>query len=182
MRFSFLIPAALAASVFAGQAIAADLVVADAPVAVPAAGFDWEGGYAGLHGGAFLWPDYETEYGLAGAQVGYNFLASESILAGIEASAEYLSGTNGDFVHVAVGGRLGVLATDSVLIYGLGQLGVEFTKSNDKYTYYGLGAGVEVAATDSISVKGELIGGNQFDNVDSGFKSVTGTVGINFHF
>ncbi len=182
MRFSFLIPAALAASVFAGQAIAADLVVADAPVAVPAAGFDWEGGYAGIYGGGRWILDTDGEYGVVGVRAGYNFLLSESVLAGIEADGEVLDGTNGTFTHLSIGGRLGLLASDSVLIYAKAGVGTEFNEDGDSTNYYGVGLGAEFAVTDSISIVADVDGGSYFDYPGDFIESVGASVGINFHF
>lgn len=177
-----LVAAFVAALVMVSPALAADLLVEQPPVDVPGESFDWEGAYVGVHTGWFGWPDVSNDYGVFGVQAGYNFMLSETVLAGIRGSAEYLTGTHGDYGHFAAAGRLGVLATDDVLIYGLGELGVELAEDGETYPYYGLGAGVEIAVSDSVSVQAEVIAGNQFEDADSLFESGTATVGVNFHF
>lgn len=104
---------------------------------------------------------------------------SESILAGIEANAEVLNGTNGTFTHFTLGGRLGVLASDSVLLYAKAGVGQEFNEDGDSTSYYGYGLGVEFAVTDSISVVADIDRGTYFDYDIS---SVGASVGVSFHF
>lgn len=183
VRYSLLISTALAASLFAGQAFAADLVVADEPAAAATASiFDWEGGYIGAFAGGTGFVHSDNTYGQVGVRAGYNFLLSESILAGIEADAVYLNGTNGVFKQALASARLGFLATDSLWLYGRGGVGFEYNSYGDSTAVYGVGIGAELAVTDSISLTADVYGGNYFEGDGDFIESVSATIGLNFHF
>ena len=109
-----------------------------------AAGSDWQGIYAGLHGG-YGWGDtdascpsgcdtalgsYNTEGVLAGAQIGYNWELA-GFLVGLEGDISF-SAIEGDAIFggktasseldwlSTLRARAGVLATNDILIYGTG--------------------------------------------------------------
>jgi hypothetical protein len=177
-----LISAVVAASLFVGNAFAADLAVVDEPVAVPAAGFDWEGGFIGVFAGGTELVHSGNTYGQVGVRAGYNFLLSESILAGIEGDAVYLDGTNGVFKQALVSARLGFLATDSLWLYGRGGVGLEYNSYGDSTSVYGVGIGAELAVTDQLSLTADINGGNYFDGDGDFIESVSANFGLNFHF
>jgi outer membrane immunogenic protein len=173
----------VAAGLGVGSVFAAD-VVAPAAVIIPeTAAFDWEGFYVGVHGGGSWALQVDANYGLIGVDVGANFLAAESFLIGIEGSVDLLSGTFGEFVHVYATGRAGVLASDEVYVYALASLGTEINDAGDTFPFYALGGGIEVAVTEAVSVRGELAGGQFFEDADDDlFGSVVARFGVNFHF
>lgn len=173
---------ALAAS--SGVGLAADLIVAE-PDAMPAAGFDWAGAYAGVAlGGGITHADYEDGGGnanltqgslLALGTVGFNWL-NGNLLYGIEGdigvvrgmgdvTTEYDSVWEDGTLNGVVGtlrGRVG-FATENLLLYGTAGLAAV----KDDYQLgslwsgdalrFGLvaGAGVEVAVADNVSLKAE---------------------------
>lgn len=144
MRTLGALSVALAALLVAAPAIAADLVV-DVPAVdeVVPAGFDWEGAYVGGHLG---WAGFPAYY--AGGEIGYNFLPAESFLLGIEGSGYLLSGGGAELF---VNGKAGFVA-DSVAIYGLAGLGYATAGG---IGLWDVGAGIEVAVTDSVTVYGQ---------------------------
>jgi outer membrane immunogenic protein len=80
--------------------------------------------------------------------------------------------------------RAGAVVTDSVLIYAIGGVGVS-TSNNTSTGLYQLGAGVEVAVTDAITVRGEVVGQGDFSTAgaaDPFFEAAKATVGVYYHF
>lgn len=102
---------------------------------------------------------------------GYNFLASEGLLLGIQGSGLiYLNG-NGDtefVVHGKIGGTF-----DDVAIYALGGIGVY----NSNLPLWDVG--VEVAVTDSLAWNAQISGRNQIGQVPNVLHVQTG---LRFHF
>lgn len=171
----------IAATAFASAAHAADLIIEEPAAVVEAIGFDWEGFYIGAQAGGQWYPDPDISYGLLGVHAGYNFLASESFLLGIEGTAEVITGDFGTYGEFFVNGRVGALVSDAFLLYGIGGVGVEVAEDGDTFGTYQLGAGLEAAVTDSVSVRGQLVGVGFFDD-DELFPGVKATVGVSFHF
>jgi len=185
-----------AAALMVGGAQAADLIIPTTPQPIyEAAGFDWEGLYAGVRvggqfvgneaGQAYAGQSTNTTYGVIGGVVGVNFLPVDPMLLGVEVTGDFLWGDNvtssGEFFANL---RAGAVVTDSVLIYALGGVGVS-TNNNASTALYQLGAGVELAVTDAITVRGELVGQGDFsDNgaSDPFFEAAKATVGVFYHF
>lgn len=181
IRRSLAIAAAL--TLLSGSAFAADLVLPEDEAPIVASGFDWEGPYVGASlSGEFSLDDSEDYFG-GGVFAGINFLAAESFLIGIEGTADIVSDGDYTYAELFVLGRAGVLVTPDVLLYGIGGVGYEWdiddTSSNS--TAYQLGAGIEVAVTDSVSVRGQLTGYGYFDGSEL-FDYARATVGVAFHF
>ena len=175
-----------AAALMVGGASAADLIIPTTPQPIyESAGFNWEGMYAGVRaGGAFA--DGIDASGVIGAGVGVNFLPADPFLLGVEVTGDYVFGDDiidqGQFFANL---RAGAVVTDSVLVYALGGVGVaagDFV-GDDTVGLYQLGGGVEVAVTDAITVRGELVGMGGFDDAnDDFFDSAKATVGVFYHF
>lgn len=177
------------AMVAVSGAQAADLIIPTAPQpiieAYDDAGFDWTGFYLGANaGGEFTG---ENTNGVVGGVAGYNFEVTDGIVAGVEGRADYVF--NGDFnagEYLALA-RVGVTPTDAVLIYAAAGAGYRDTSNNgdSEGGIYAVGAGAEVAVTDSVSVRGEVLGiGFLGDglNGDNGLAAAKATVGAMFHF
>lgn len=175
--------AATGLSLLAGTALAADLTIPAEEAPVIDNTFDWEGAYAGAEiGFEYFDPDYI--YGAGGVFVGYNFLASESILLGIEGSLGLIADDDEAYGEAFVFGRAGVLVTPEILLYGIAGVGYEWQlddASNYNDTGYQLGAGIEAAVADNVTVRGQLTGYGYFDDSDL-FEAARATVGVAFHF
>lgn len=170
--------ASAAAMGFAGAAVAADpIVMIDDPVIDNFSPFPWDGVYAGVFGTAqvAVAPAAPAVYGL-GVNLGVNVLV-DPLLIGVEGDIAWLWNGGANSWQGQVHGRLGALVTDEVLIYGLAGLGANSVTS----TYVPVGAGIEVALTDNLSVKAQYEYHWDLDNqaVDSAH---VGKIGFNFHF
>ncbi|MEP7173675.1 MAG: outer membrane protein [Aestuariivirga sp.] len=164
---------------------------ADAPFVDPA--YDWSGFYVGIQGG-YGWGDYDValeipphngfpsdgaDFGgefdddfLGGIHAGYNFMATENFVFGLEADIE-TTGFNGDQdpstdhfkMKIPVMGSLRARAgysLDNLLIYGTGGLAIaagdfdteiQNTFADNKETFVGftVGAGVNWGITEHLS-------------------------------
>lgn len=163
---------------------AADLAVAYQPTTVaysPSSAFNWSGFYAGVNGG-YGWGEFsqagavpldQLKGVLGGVQVGYNYDLGGLVL-----------GVEGDFQlanvkHTPVGGSFAIeqfgtvraragLAVDRFLPYVTGGLAVANANVNNSgvapaynenkvHVGWTVGAGVEFAATDNITLKTEYL-------------------------
>ncbi|KKB78020.1 hypothetical protein VW35_12985 [Devosia soli] len=185
-----------AAAVMVGGAQAADLIIPTTPQPIyESAGFDWEGLYAGARIGA-QWVgtnDYgnipagaSITQGVVGAAVGVNFIPVDPFLLGAEVTGDYVWGNNLSTGEFFANLRAGAVVTDNVLVYALGGVGVQSGPNNSSTTgLYQLGGGVEVAVTDAITVRGEIVGQGDFNNTgasDPFFETAKATVGVFYHF
>jgi outer membrane immunogenic protein len=186
-----------AAALLVGGAQAADLIIPTTPQPIyESAGFSWDGLYAGVNlGGQFSEFGVDTDDDgiidgtdnggqfLLGGAVGVNFMVADPILLGAEIQGNYLFESDdfedaGQFLALA---RLGAVVTDSVLVYAAAGAGVQFTEDADE-GIYALGGGVEFAATDSVSIRAEVLGLGTFDDGDDFFEAAQATVGVFYHF
>lgn len=124
--------------------------VPSTPMAYEESGFDWEGFYFGVQKGYWLdegaWSFNKV--------IGVNFLLGDNILAGVEATGGVITDFSG-LVELEgyLRGRVGLLVSDDVLIYKLGEVGwIGGTPT------WALGGGIEFAATDNVSLRGEFRG------------------------
>ena len=180
-----------AAAVISSAAVAADLIIPTTPQPMyEAAGFDWEGLYVGARlGGQFTGVQnygnqaVSTTSGVIGGAVGVNFIPVDPILLGVEVTGDYIwnnvTTTSEFFANL----RVGAIVTDSAMVYALGGLGMQ-NNGVGSVGVYQLGAGVEFAVTDAITVRGELVGQGDFTNApgDEFFESAKATVGVFYHF
>lgn len=181
-----------AAALLVGGAQAADLIIPTTPQPIyEAAGFDWEGLYAGVRvGGEFYQQDDDSlTYGVIGAAVGVNFIPVDPILLGVEVTGDYVFGEDDDhFSEFFANVRAGAIVTDSVLVYAIGGVGIangDFA-GDDNIGLFQLGGGVELAVTDAITVRGEVVGQGFLDEdlgaEDHFFDNAKATVGVFYHF
>ena len=178
--------AALASVATVSAASAADLYIPSEPMPIiESMGFDWEGLYAGAELGGYFEEDSGSQVFVSGT-VGYNFLVADPILLGLELEGTYYFENEDDGLleagELMVNGRVGFLATESVLLYALGGVGaVWFEDSDNDFTQYALGVGIEAAVTESISLRGEVKGLGDFEDDDM-FYGTNASVGVFFHF
>jgi len=182
-----------AAALMASGAQAADLFIPTTPEPIIATqpSFSWDGLYAGVEAGGFFYDDAVVAtdtYGVIGGAVGANFVAFDPILLGIEVQADYIWGDDADAGLVLALARVGAVVTDEVMVYAAGGLGSVFA-DGDSEGVYALGAGVEFAVTQNVSLRGEVLGIGDFEDADppmaSGddfFDAAKATVGVFYHF
>jgi opacity protein-like surface antigen len=167
--YAALAGAAVSVLALSAPVYAADLIIEDEPFMASPSGFDWEGAYIGVFGG------YAITFGepIFGGELGYNFLPAENFLLGIEGSV-LIYPFDGD--HEAfLRGKAGFVA-DQVAIYGLAGIG----EYNFTTPLYDLGAGVEFAVADNITINGEVFGRQVWGAFPPTVLFVEG--GIRFHF
>lgn len=164
-----------------GAATAADLITiptstaAEMPVAE--AGFDWNGFYAGVHGGAQNGSVSGTQYGV-GAHVGVN-TQFDFYLLGAEVAVKGLAAndTVGETTYGQILGRAGLVVSDNVLVYAAAGYGIDLGVPDEEDAL--LGGGVELAVTDAISVRAQYLHGFP---VEGGNTKDQFTVGASYHF
>lgn len=167
---SLLAGAALAVSM-TGTAFAADLLTTPVDPIYSSPLFNFEGLYVGVQGGGAL--SSGTPYGVLGVVVGSNFAVTDGIIAGVEFQGDaYYNGGFTAYDALALG-RVGGFVSDNMMVYG--ELGAGFTNTTPVYA---LGAGVEMAVADQLSVRGELQGLGAFGAMPSVGKA---TVGLLWH-
>jgi outer membrane immunogenic protein len=178
-----------AAALLSSGAMAADLIIPTTPEPIyESAGFSWDGLYAGVEAGG-LFSDggagTSDTQGLIGAVVGVNFTVADPIVLGVELQGDYVFesdvGDDDAGLFLALG-HVGAVVTDQVLVYAAGGFGA-VTANGDSNGVYALGAGVDFAVTDNVSVRGEILGLGNFDDAnDDFFDSAKATVGVFYHF
>ena len=183
-----------AVALLSSGAMAADLIIPTTPQPIyESAGFSWDGLYAGVEaGGVFNSNNVNggvgalnanTTNGLIGGVVGVNFTVADPIIVGIELQGDYVFGNGQDSGLFLALARVGAVVTDQVLIYAAGGVGAINTNGVSDGVY-ALGAGVEFAVTDNVSVRGEVLGLGDFTNQANNqfFDSAKATVGVFYHF
>lgn len=161
---------------------AADLIIPTTPAPImESAGFSWDGLYVGARAGGD-WDNASNSYGVVGAVVGANFIVADPFLIGAEVSADYVwnnTVSSGDFFANL---KAGAVVTDSVLVYAIGGVGTTSAAGTNRGVYQ-LGGGVEVAVSDAITIRGEVVGLGDFDGAaDPFFEEAKATVGVFYHF
>ena len=180
-----------AAALMVGGAQAADLIIPTAPQPIyEAAGFNWEGLYAGVRAGgqftgtnAYAANTVSSTYGVVGGAVGVNFIPMDPLLLGVEVTGDYTWTNATSSSEFFANLRAGAVVTDAALVYAIGGVGVSNTAGASEGVYQ-IGGGVEFAVTDAITVRGEIVGQGDFSSVgaDSFFESTKATVGVFYHF
>ncbi|HEY8596527.1 MAG TPA: porin family protein [Devosiaceae bacterium] len=172
--------AVLAMSI-ASHANAADLLNVptsgnqDLPIADQATNqFDWTGFYAGVYG-LGQWQNSNVDYGL-GLVLGYN-VQSGFYLLGAEAGIAGLTDGSGSSAYGQVLGRGGIVVTDQTLLYGALGYGTDFGSPVNDHAL--VGAGLEYAVSDNMSVRAQYLYGFPVSGNDP-MQQVT--LGANFHF
>jgi outer membrane immunogenic protein len=180
--FNRMAVAAVATVIAIGSASAADLITvptstpAEMPIYEPA-GFDWSGFYAGVYGGAQNGATSGAQYGL-GLQAGVN-AQFDFYLLGAEVAVHGLTGgAVGDTTYGQILGRAGLVVSDDVLVYAAGGYGINLGPPDEQDLL--LGAGVELAVTDTITFEAQYLHGFPLYGGANGKEQFT--VGANFHF
>ncbi|KQN76961.1 porin family protein [Devosia sp. Leaf64] len=160
---------------------AADLIIPTSPEPIyEAGGFSWEGLYVGARAGG-QWFTAST-YGVVGGVAGFNFMPADSVVLGAEVTGDYTWNNAFHGGEFFVNTRGGFLLTDAALVYAIGGMGF-YTSDNLYIGLYQLGGGVEFAVTDSVTVRGEVVGQGSFTgNIGRFFDSAKATVGVSYHF
>jgi len=111
--------------------------------------FHWQGFYDGVFVGQFG----DGGPTVAGGWIGYNFMLSERVLAGVEGDGMfYLNGKGGQY-EVFVKSRLGVLLGDpGVLLYKAVGIGVY----SGGEMLFSLGGGAEIPVSNNVTLRGEV--------------------------
>lgn len=170
MKFAHTLLAGMVLAMSMGaSAQAADLLAPADPI-YSSPLFNFEGLYVGVTGGGAM---TGSLYGTLGVVVGSNFAITDGIILGAEFQGDaYFNGGLAGFDALGLG-RVGGFVSDNTMIYGNLGAGVV-----DAAPVYALGAGVEMAMTDQISVRGELQGLGSWGAAPSVGKA---TVGLLWH-
>jgi outer membrane immunogenic protein len=137
--------------------------------------FDWNGFYAGVYGVSQFSPAGGTQFGL-GLDLGVN-ARIEFVLIGAEIAVHGLGGGAGASTYIQGLGRAGLAATDDIILYAAGGLGVDVGPVGGTDAL--VGGGVELGLTDNVTLRGQYLhgfaitGANPKDQV---------SIGANFHF
>ncbi len=138
-------------------------------------GMDWSGFYAGFFGIAQNGALSGTQAGV-GLQAGVN-AQFDFYLLGAEVAVSGLAGGIGDTSYGQILGRAGLVATDNVLVYAAGGYGLDLGPPSEQDAL--LGGGVELAVTDSVSLRAQYLHGFALEGANSKDQF---TLGANFHF
>ena len=183
-----------AAALMVGGAQAADLIIPTTPQPIieTSSGFDWEGIYAGARvGGQWVGTQkygnstlVDTTSGVLGAAVGVNFLPVDPVLLGLEVTGDWIWNEKYSSGEFFANLRAGAVVTDNALVYAIGGVGFQAREGRDNAGIYQLGAGVEFAVTDAVTLRGEVVGQGAFDKngSDDFFRATKATVGAFYHF
>jgi len=162
----------IAGMLLAGSAVAADYSTYAQPAYGPA-GYGpspFEGVYAGAYGGAAFDPN--AKWALGGL-AGVNFEVTDGVIVGAEAQGgAQTDGTTTTFEGLMLG-KGGALIAPDVLAYGaLGGGVVDGTGS------WAAGGGAELLATDTLGIRGEVIGTGPWGG---GLANTKVTAGVVWH-
>lgn len=163
----------------AGTAQAADPIVVSVqsePEGIPVAGgpIEWSGFYAGIYGVAAGDRDDGAALGL-GINLGIN-TQFDVVLVGAEVALQTTTSEPLETAYGQVTGRAGLLLTDEVVIYAAAGYGFELAgPASDVLA----GGGVEMALSDSLSLRAEYLRGFASDGFENRNQF---TLGANFHF
>lgn len=162
-----------------GTVRAADPIVVSLqsqPEGIPVAGgpIEWSGFYAGIYGVAAGDRDDGAELGL-GVDLGIN-AQFDVVLIGAEVALQATTGEPLETAYGQVTGRAGLLLTDEVVIYAAAGYGFELGgPASDVLA----GGGVEMAVSDSLSLRAEYLSGFASDGLENRDQF---TFGANIHF
>lgn len=201
-RFVIALLSGVAGLALVSGAQAADLIIdQQAAGVVEAASGNWDGLYVGAFvgglGGTFedeSSDEYDISGWLAGVNLGANFTVADGIVLGVVGDVAWSNAENQDNLPLAVDwtaslrGRLG-FDGGSFLPYltaGLAVAGGEIEGINETHVGWTVGAGVEFAVADNISV--DLLyrysdyGTATYNGSDFDLTAHAVTVGLNFKF
>jgi outer membrane immunogenic protein len=149
----------------------AELPIYDEPA------FDWNGFYAGVYGvaveaGGGVQAGIGVQLGV-NAQFGFYLLGAEVAVHGIEAGLADVGGTG----YGQLLGRAGLIVRDDTLVYAAGGFGLDLSTTDESHLL--LGAGLEIAVTETLSVEAEYLHGFPIAGSESNDQI---TLGANWHF
>lgn len=181
--------AALLSTTAFGGAFAADAIGVPAPAIPPApvfdeaSGFDWNGFYAGASVGAQNDIEEDVTNWTLGAQAGVN-ATFDFFLVGAEVAIDGVFGEDETYAYGSALARGGVLVTEDLLAYGAIGYGSDFDADADvgQGDHVLAGGGLEFAATDNVSVRGQYLYGWSTDDVATDSDIHKFQIGANFHF
>lgn len=181
MSIRLLALSAAAVALMGSSAFAADLIVETAAPAMDAASFDWEGLYVGAIGG-FYNEDGDSQ-GFVGGVIGGNVIVSGSVFVGGEVQGNYYFENDAYYAQWEVLGlgKLGVAVSDGFAIYATAGVGFYQDSDDNSGSEYVLGAGIEAAVTDTVSVRADLLAFGYPDGTDT-FDGARASVGVFYHF
>lgn len=215
-RISLLLAAGVSAVAMASAAQAADLIIETpaAPMVEDYAG-NWDGFYLGVFGGYGVGEATDSENAspidldgnwIAGVNAGFDFTLSEGLVVGIVGDITYLGldGISSDDISYdlyyggSVRGKLGfdggafLPYLTAGVAWGVGEAegsGVVLGDDTATHVGYVVGAGVEFAVTEDVSIdllyKYTDYGTQTYDfavDTDIGFTTSTITAGLNWRF
>lgn len=175
--------AALLTTTATGGALAADAIGLPPPVLPPVpvvdqGGFDWSGFYAGLNVGAQNEVTAETSWAVGG-QLGFN-AAFDFFVLGAELGVDAIFADPDTYAYGSILARGGVLVTNELLAYGAVGYGSDFGAATGSGDHILAGGGLEFAATDNVSVRGQYLYG--WEQTGAGNDVHKFSIGANFHF
>lgn len=157
----------------AGGVQASDLMIGGVDPIYDSGLFNFEGFYVGATLGAATFPSTGV-VGTVGGVAGANFAMTDAILAGVEFQGDALWNGNGIAGFDALFlGKVGGYLSDDMVVYGTGGGGWVAGAGA-----YGLGAGIEMAVAEQMSVRAEGIGTGNWGTWMNGGKA---TVGVLWH-
>jgi outer membrane immunogenic protein len=166
LAHSIVAGAALAVSMAATSASAADLLVTPDPI-YDSPLFNFEGLYLGGTGGVAL---SGGVFGTLGGVAGANFAITDGIIVGGEFQFDTYWNGGGYAGYDALGlARVGGFLADNTMIYG--DVGAGLMNGAPVYAF---GGGVELALTDQLSARGDLQGIGAFGGVPTMAKATAG--------
>jgi len=176
--------AALLSTTAFGGAYAADAIGIPAPAIPPApvyddSGFDWNGFYAGVNASVENNIDADTTNWALGGQAGVN-TTFDFFLVGAEVAIDGVFADPDMYAYGSALARGGVLITDELLAYGAIGYGTDFGAAAGTGDHILAGGGLEFAATDDVSIRGQYLYGWGQDAADTDIHKFQ--IGANFHF
>jgi hypothetical protein len=132
--------------------------------------FDFEGFYVGLYGGGATAVQLT---GNVGAMAGVNFAITEQIMTGLEFQAGYVGGTTVSSFDALALARLGFMLSPQSMVYAEGGGGWAGGVAS-----YAFGAGFEMAATDFLGVRADVLALGPWAGAINGAR---GTIGLVWH-
>lgn len=137
-------------------------------------GFDWSGFYVGIYGAGVVDRSGDIQPGL-GIAAGVN-AQLDVILVGAEVALQASTAEPLETTYGQVVGRAGLVLTDEVVIYASAGYGFELDGTGEDLL---AGGGVEMAITDSLSLRAEYLRGFASDGLEDRSQF---TFGANIHF
>lgn len=135
--------------------------------------FNFEGFYIGGAAGAGTFPAPGV-VGTAGVVVGANFALTDAIVSGVEFQGDTLWNDTGFAgFNALLLGKVGGYLSDDLMVYGTGGGGLV-----DGAASYAIGAGIEMAVAEQLSVRAEGMGTGTWGVWPDGGKA---TVGVLWH-